>query len=534
MTDIKINNITDKAFVVVGNVDAGKSTLIGTLISDLLDNGRGSARITVAQHKHEILSGKTSSISTRILRFPNGTTSTLIDLCGHEKYFTTTATGIAGMWPDYAIVVISPTRGILNMTKQHFRMLMSYNIPVFIVVTKIDMALEESCNIVDKQIKKLCKSYKRKVEFMNNYNSYHSYKSGSILVSTNSIQVEDDIKHTQLSNAEIKDVNTFLNFEQTKMSCINEITQGLKMANGKQSYIPVIYISNVDGYYLDVVKSTMMNIEPRDLWCRNENSNSIIKFFRNQLNLPLLGIDNKHIGSTFYIDKPYNVKGIGIVISGINRGDAISINDVVLLGPINKKFIKVKIKSLHNDDRTDIKSLGNHHRGCVAIRSLRENIQKNQIKRGTVLITNPSMYKYVGYRFKAGVTIFGTHSTTLRTGYSPIIHAGTIRQSAKLIIPEDTKYMGIKLSKKNMIRNTQRTIKSNDITVVWFKFRYRPEFLDPGTVFIFRSGDIHGVGCVIDVLPLEQDNDAQPEPIKNKYRKLRKSNYNIIDKVIVG
>ena len=115
--DTKEHNITDKAFVVVGNVDAGKSTLIGTLTSGILDNGRGSARINVARHKHEIESGKTSDISSRILRFPNGKTVTLIDLCGHEKYFTTTATGIAGMMPDYAIVVISPTRGILNMTK---------------------------------------------------------------------------------------------------------------------------------------------------------------------------------------------------------------------------------------------------------------------------------------------------------------------------------------------------------------------------------------------------------------------------------
>jgi GTPase len=40
--------ITDKAFVVAGNVDAGKSTLIGTLISGLLDDGRGSARRCVA------------------------------------------------------------------------------------------------------------------------------------------------------------------------------------------------------------------------------------------------------------------------------------------------------------------------------------------------------------------------------------------------------------------------------------------------------------------------------------------------------
>lgn len=524
MSDI---HITDKAFVVVGNVDAGKSTLIGTLTSGILDNGRGLVRTNVARHKHEIASGKTSDISIQILRFPNGKTTTLIDLCGHEKYFTTTATGIAGMWPDYAIVVISPSRGILNMTKQHFRMLMSYNIPIFIVITKIDMAIEDSCIIVDKQVTTLCKMYKRKVEFMNNYKMYHSYNNGNILCSSNSIQCENDIQEGKYSQKENDDIHLFLRYENDKINCINNIIQGLKMGNGKQSYIPVVYVSNVNGYYLDVVKTAIMNIEPRDLWCRDENTNHIVNFFRTQLNLPTLGLDNKHLGSTFYIDRPYNVRGIGIVLSGINRGEQISVNDVVLLGPINKTFIKIKIKSLHNDNRTEIKSMNNHHRGCIAIRSLHETITKSQIKKGMVLITNPAMYKYVGFRFKAAVTIFGSHSATLRNGYSPVIHAGTIRQSARLIIPEDKKQTDNEneLTKRDILNITQRTIKANDIVIVWFKFINRPEFIDPGTVFVFRSGEIHGVGCVISVLPLEQDDDAQPDPAKRKYRKHKTQSY---------
>lgn len=40
---------------------------------------------------------------------------------------------------------------------------------------------------------------------------------------------------------------------------------------------------------------------------------------------------------------------------------------------------------------------------------------------------------------------------------------------------------------------------------------------------MFRSGDIHGVGCVINVIPLDTDTDAQPEPLKKKFRKIRPS-----------
>uniref|UniRef100_A0A8C5TDX5 Elongation factor 1-alpha n=1 Tax=Malurus cyaneus samueli TaxID=2593467 RepID=A0A8C5TDX5_9PASS len=54
---------------VVGNVDAGKSTLLGVLTHGELDNGRGFARQKLFRHKHEIESGRTSSVGNDILGF---------------------------------------------------------------------------------------------------------------------------------------------------------------------------------------------------------------------------------------------------------------------------------------------------------------------------------------------------------------------------------------------------------------------------------------------------------------------------------
>lgn len=52
-------------------MDSGKSTLVAVLTHGadgrpLLDNGRGSARMAVFRHKHEIESGRTSSISQQV------------------------------------------------------------------------------------------------------------------------------------------------------------------------------------------------------------------------------------------------------------------------------------------------------------------------------------------------------------------------------------------------------------------------------------------------------------------------------------
>ena len=70
----------------VGNVDAGKSTLLGVLTHGELDNGRGFARMKLFRHKHEMESGRTSSVGNDILGFdstgqyPNST------YCVYNKY----------------------------------------------------------------------------------------------------------------------------------------------------------------------------------------------------------------------------------------------------------------------------------------------------------------------------------------------------------------------------------------------------------------------------------------------------------------
>ena len=53
----------------MGNVDAGKSTLLGVLTHGGLDNGRGLARQKLFRHKHELESGRTSSVGNDILGF---------------------------------------------------------------------------------------------------------------------------------------------------------------------------------------------------------------------------------------------------------------------------------------------------------------------------------------------------------------------------------------------------------------------------------------------------------------------------------
>ena len=54
---------------VIGNVDSGKSTLVGVLCKGLFDDGRGAARLRVFNYPHEIENGRTSSIAHEIMGF---------------------------------------------------------------------------------------------------------------------------------------------------------------------------------------------------------------------------------------------------------------------------------------------------------------------------------------------------------------------------------------------------------------------------------------------------------------------------------
>lgn len=60
-----VDNVIETRIAVVGNVDAGKSTMLGVLVKGGLDDGRGKARVNLFRHKHEIESGRTSSVGMR-------------------------------------------------------------------------------------------------------------------------------------------------------------------------------------------------------------------------------------------------------------------------------------------------------------------------------------------------------------------------------------------------------------------------------------------------------------------------------------
>ena len=471
MADIK-PFITDIGITIAGSVDSGKSTFVGVLATNELDNGNGSARLSVAKHPHEIESGKTSDISLKhFIVNETNRAITMIDLCGHEKYFKTTAYGVSGCFPDYSFVIVAANRGILPMTKQHFTLLCSMNVPIFILVTRTDNTPRETYELAIKQIEKYCKTIiHTPAEIINSYyNDEHlsaQYMLDKLMLLRNSF----DLNQTM-----------------------------------KQPFIPVISISNRNGYYIDFIKKVITNFSPRNLWGSYDN-NRIIKGFTTHMNQKYFSNISKFKQiSTFYVDGVYMPPGIGVVVTGINRGEDLSVSDIMYIGPINKEFKQIKIRSIHNDCKQSIQNLQHHHRGTIAIAGDKDYINRDYIKRGLIIIRNKELVKTnLCYRFQAGITIFN-HSTMLKNNYTPVLQIGNIRQSGRMLInPEEN--------------NGKDTVSAKEYAYVTFKFLKNPEFIEPYQIFVFRSGNVHGVGVILNIIPMIEDTDAKADPLRKSHR----------------
>ncbi|XP_078061535.1 GTP-binding protein 2-like isoform X2 [Mustelus asterias] len=167
----------DLRVAVLGNVDSGKSTLLGVLTQGELDNGRGRARLNLFRHLHEIQSGRTSSISFEILGFNSkgevvnysdsrtaevicesaSKMITFIDLAGHHKYLKTTIFGLTSYCPDFAMLVVSANTGIAGTTREHLGLVMALKVPFFIVISKVDLCTKATIDRTVKQLEMVLK-----------------------------------------------------------------------------------------------------------------------------------------------------------------------------------------------------------------------------------------------------------------------------------------------------------------------------------------------------------------------------------------
>jgi len=131
------NGYTEISVAVIGSVDSGKSSTIGTIVSNMLDDGNGLSRSIVFTHQHEHDTGRTSDISYQYIKDDESKRIiTFVDLAGHEMYLKTTVSGLVSNHPDFAFICVSDK--ITKMTKEHMGLCIATGIPFVVLFTKVD------------------------------------------------------------------------------------------------------------------------------------------------------------------------------------------------------------------------------------------------------------------------------------------------------------------------------------------------------------------------------------------------------------
>lgn len=148
------NYINEIRIASIGNVDSAKSTTISVIANNKLDDGKGGARSMILKHPHEKDTGRTSSVTQHYIKTKDKIIG-FIDLAGHEKYLKTTVSGLNGFFIDYAMVTIGLDRGLVGMAKEHLALALALKIPIFVLLTKLDIAKEHKRANIKKRLTKL-------------------------------------------------------------------------------------------------------------------------------------------------------------------------------------------------------------------------------------------------------------------------------------------------------------------------------------------------------------------------------------------
>lgn len=433
------------------------SSFLGVMTSGKFDDGRGSARLSVFNFPHEVKTGRTSSIGHHILGFDEGGTIvnyrgvdkmswpeivrgsakviSFFDLAGHAKYLKTTILGLASSNPDLCLIMVGANKGIRNEKDGGGR------------------------------------GRKKKYENMTREHIFLciTLKIPFALIVTKIDMMEE--RQTVL-NETMSDIQKIIKCPGVRRQPIRVETDDDVLICAKQvhteSVVPIFTVSNVSGQGIDKVKM-FLNVLGKTT-PRRDNVEEV----------------------EYHIDSTWTVPGVGTVTGGHLITGTIKVNDKLLIGPNNGLYEQAIVRSIHCK-RVPLQTVSHGSYVCLGLKKF----NRGSIRRGNVMISEKSQQVFC-QTFSADVKVMRSHSTTIRLGYEPVVHASSIRQTASLLAIKN------KINSRNPdSTNDDGILRTGDTATVTFKLRYQPEFIIPGMRILLAEGITKVVGVVKTVNPAE-------------------------------
>ena len=416
---------------VTGEEDTGKSTIIGVLINGILDDGKGLARQNVFRHKHEILCGKTSSFSHQILGFDEEgkltnygdllrpsksqivSKSTKIinfyDMAGGKKTFNrTTVTTLSKEYLDYLLFVISAKEPITKKTEDLLGFMFNVDVPVIIIINKIDLISKEE---LDKFL----------------------------------------VKYKEM----IKKINSELNLEKFPFIIKNDEDVELFSRNMDEKEILVTFLVSTLTWNggLTLFKNFL-----RSLPKLNETVyNNDLKQKQKELELEKMEFDVHEI-----IYKETNAILVGIVSSGKLRTHA-----KCYLGPdVNGNFKMVEVCDIFcKNVAVNYSIKGQYCSACIKSLGSINTLTRENVKKGMSLL-DMGINPIASRLFEIEIWTIDDTTKILKNSYQPILNIKHVRQGVRIKNPDD---IFLFLSDNKRLNDLEKIIEDDEINLTNIK-----------------------------------------------------------------
>ncbi|KAL4970689.1 uncharacterized protein BDV14DRAFT_161708 [Aspergillus stella-maris] len=331
---------------IAGPNTVGKSSLLGTLTSSVLDNGRGTSRLGLLKHRHEISSGVTSSVAHELIGYSADTAASdgvdvvnyasgnvaawddihaaseggrlafVSDLPGSVRYLKSTLRGLISWAPHYVFLCIAATSEEevsvgsgpehpeqamdINLALSYLELCTKLEISVVVVITKMDLASRAGLrNILAKVLSALKVSGK---------------KPAMLPVPTNTAEKGVDLQRIGSRNAE-------------------EVKKLIFATHDWTATVPIVLTSAVDGSGIDKLHALLQNLPiPSKPPLRTVSMSKSL-------------VSTEHSTSVFDVDEVFAIppskvyseqrqQAHGVVLCGLIRYGHVSVGDELVVGPV--------------------------------------------------------------------------------------------------------------------------------------------------------------------------------------------------------
>jgi GTPase len=368
-----------------GATTSGKSSLLGTLTTSTLDNGRGKSRLSLLKHRHEIASGMTSSVAQELLGYSDlasadgavkakvvnyatgnvsswddihasstsGRLAFICDSAGHPRFRRTTVRGLVGWAPHWTLMCIaadtssdikvqdSPTLApgddvgalatIANVAMAHLDLCLKLELPLVVVITKFDVATRQVRQILSDVLTQL----------------KNAGRTPIMLPNGSGIADETELQSITKSDED-------------------EVTKACKiLKTDYKKYVPVLFTSAVRGIGIGKLHALLRHLPvpqgPVFLSTKTDVEDE------DKTPATLFHIDDTFNLSTKNVD-PTSSDSKGFIISGHLSSGHISIGDELQLGPFSW--------TPDTDDNTTTRRNNHHDEPFLSPRSFGEALNR--------------------------------------------------------------------------------------------------------------------------------------------------------------